>query len=235
MFFRSAHCSRQFLPIFGSGTNYGITDKVGTTNYFSTPDSTALLTFRGSFTATFCFQATDWSPASPSYFFSYGLVGSTACAGLYLMSDGTVEFYGTQNGSTDVALATGSAVGFADGSIGYIRLTRNSSGGQMKIYKSSNGTSWTDITSAETRYSGTLYNTTAAYILGGYSGTSSNSFVGNIYSFTLWSGYDQTSGTDLVKFNPASYSNGSTFVSTTGETWTVSGNAQIKRRAKLPI
>lgn len=217
-----------YLP--WSGTNYGYTAATGTTNYFSTPDGTGPNVIRSAFTLTAKLTPTSWAPSVPQYLFSYGLIGSTFTCSVYLDSDGKIYFNGSTNGTSDAIAGNSAALGFTDGAAGYVRITRNSSG-VPRFYKSANGTDWTNVTASTSGSGSTLYNTTADFILCGYAGASANSLVGAINWMTLHSGYDSTTGTLALYFNPADYINGSTFTASTGEVWTLNGNALIVARA----
>lgn len=234
MFFRSVHNHRQFLPIFGDGTNYGATDTSGATNHFSTPDSTALFSLRSTFTITLCLEAVDWTSAF-QWLFSYGLIGTNNSMNMALYPDGSVTFQASTNGTADNIEAVSTSLGFTDGVRGYIKVTRtSSSSGGIKILKSTDGISWTDITSSVTNSASALYNTNQPFILGGYPTGAANSFNGRIYSMKAGPGYEGPSSV-TVNFAPNSYISGSTFTSPTGEVWTISGNARIKRRSRITV
>jgi len=215
-----------------SGTNYGYTTASGATNYFSTPDGTGANALRSSFTITLSLTPTTWTPASFMYLFSYGLESGSLCCSAYLLSDGKVYFNSSKNGTAYATTMESSALGFSAGTVGYIRITR-STAGTGKIYKSTDGLTWTDVTAVLSSVSGTLYNTSGDFILSGYAATSAYSVAGNTNWMTLHAGYDSVDGSLALYFNPDEYLSGTSYTSSTGEVWTLSGGAIIVSRVEL--
>jgi len=120
--------------------------------------------------------------------------------------------------STTFATATSSAAtGFAANSTNWIRVTRNSSTGDVLFYTSANGSTWSQLGTTISTASGNIYASTSALIVGTGSGFA-EPCVGKIYRAQVYAG-----AVLQVDFDPTRYAGGSTFVAATGETWTLAG------------
>jgi len=120
--------------------------------------------------------------------------------------------------STTFATATSSAAtGFAANSTNWIRVTRNSSTGDVLFYTSANGSTWSQLGATISTASGNIYASTSALIVG-TGVVFSEPCVGKIYRAQVYAG-----AVLQVDFDPTRYTGGSTFVAATGETWTLAG------------
>lgn len=103
--------------------------------------------------------------------------------------------------------------------------------GDISFYTSVDGTTWSKLGSSYTlTYGGLIYNPSNTPLrLGSYiSPTGGNTFGGKIYRMKIISGIDATfSSTPVVDFDPSLYVSGTSFTASTGEVWTLAGNAAI--------
>jgi hypothetical protein len=167
-----------------------------------------------------------------SYFgTSAGLIGdgagSSVEASFKATSSGTLSLTWREGGITTTV--TSSAHSVATGTDIYFRAKRvNNDGGIYKVYfyKSTDGSSWTLISSHNGAGVAAPTSSTNVIDVGG-----SPKLKGLVYKAEAWQGDSTAGGTLVADFNPADYTSGATFTSsTTGETWTVSGGAHIVTR-----
>jgi hypothetical protein len=211
------------------GVQYGkLTGVAGT--YFSTPDSVA-----NSITGDIDIRAeiapTDWTPAAV-----YAIVSKDAQVAtsrsylLYLNADGTLHFAFSADGTANTAdVASTAATGFTDGSTRWVRATRVAASGNVNFYTSTDGASWTLLGAADVgTTAGAMFNSTTAVEIGRRNALL---YSGNIYRAQIYNGID---GTLAVDFNPADYTHGTTWTSsTTEEVYTMNGNAAVWPAVKL--
>ena len=207
-------------------------------SYVSTPDSVAN-SITGTLDADAFCSANDWTPATTGTFFTKdigtGGAGSRAY-GLYLVASGALVYQWSADG-TAVITATSSAsdggaalsCGGVDGSPLYVRVKHDTSAGKVYFYTSSNGTSWAQLGVAQTTTVGSIYNNTWGLNVGAVGTAGTGSFwSGKINSVRIYNGDRDSGGTLAVDFDASRYSGGgSTLTGSTGETWTLNGNAII--------
>jgi hypothetical protein len=103
----------------------------------------------------------------------------------------------------------------------FIKVTRTSSNGDIKFFRSLDGVTYTQLGATISSPSGLILNNNYPVVIGGNTAYPGNDFSGNIYRLTI---ANSIGGTPVVDFNPASY-NASTsqtqWTSTTGEVWTI--------------
>ena len=109
----------------------------------------------------------------------------------------------------------------------YIRVVRTFSPNECKFYYSFDGVTWTQLGNTITSGASTAIQTVATSIFIGAQyngGTPVNGIVGRAGYVQIYN----VSGAKLLDCDPNDFSSGSTFTSsTTGETWTINGNARI--------
>lgn len=136
---------------------------------------------------------TDWTPASTMTLVSrYGSAGARAWR-LAVNTSGGIDFLWTTDGTTNIQKVTGTPLGFTDGSEGWVRVTLdvdNGGGGySWRGYKSTDGTTWTEIGSSVTATGGatSIFNATQEYEIGGR-GSTGELLTGKIYEVQIRDG-----------------------------------------------
>ena len=141
-------------------------------------------------------------------------------------------YYNAIGGAVNIPSA-GSAP-FAVGQIGWIRLTIDTATGDCKYWTADGNlespaiSDYTQLGTTKNPAGGaTAINiTTAPFWVGSYASAANPSYNGKFYRAQVFNEIDGT--TPVVDFTPGSYVSGSTLVSSTsGETWTLNGNASV--------
>jgi len=126
-------------------------------------------------------------------------------------------------GASDISYTSTSAFPYAVNTDSYIRVSRNSTSGEIKIYTSLDGITYTQLGTTLAGVTGALNNNALDMLVGASIGGVSYPFTGNIYYVKIYK--DLTFTTPTQTFNPATY-NASTsqiaWTSATGEVWTIS-------------
>ena len=102
------------------------------------------------------------------------------------------------------------------------------------FYKSTDGNTWVFVQTVTLSTPLAQRNGSVNLLVGqrGYAG-SELPFSGYIYRAKIYNGFLDAGGTVVVDFDPASYSTGSSWVSTTGETWTINNAASAPTPAQI--
>jgi hypothetical protein len=230
-----------YLPY--TGTNYGWLGGVNG-NGFTTPNS-AGITLTGDL--SFVCRVTLDSVA-PSGFYVFG--SQQPSSGqfnweFYLgnLASGTLRYNYSENGSSATVLTASASLASAGVAantevfLGVYHDVDNGAGGNdVKFYWSADGTTWTQIgTTRTTAGTVTRHASTGQVAVGAAAlSTLTNPLAGRMIRATLSSGNAFAgSGTVVADFNPALYTNGTTFTAATGEVWTLNGGATIVDKTKL--
>lgn len=116
----------------------------------------------------------------------------------------------------------------SNGSLTWLRLTRVASSGLVTHYKAADSvgvpSSWTSIGSTSSTTGSLSANSSALFIGSGTGGA--EAYIHNIYRVVVKNGID---GTTVADFNPNLYATGSTFTSTDGLVYTLTGTAAITK------
>ena len=154
---------------------------------------------------------------------------------LYYAASGAFLFYYSEDGSTVLSTTLTSAVPFAVGELGWWRVTLDAATGDIKFF-TADGNLEAPAISDYTQQGATqnpaggatsIAVTTASFLVAAWAlNTGTYPYDGSFYRGQVFNEIDGT--TPVVDFTPGSYVSGSTFVSSTsGETWTLEGNASI--------
>jgi hypothetical protein len=198
-------------------------------NYASTPDAAA-----NSLTDNIDFRAkialTDWTPSLTTIAQKWPVSASTDRSWCFIVTDslaGELALMYSTTGSNLLSARSAVACGFTDGAVGRVRFTK--SGTELKFYTSADwdpatdtGT-WTQLGTTKTVTAG-LFDSTQALKIGG-NFVSFFELDGNVYYAELRSGIG---GTVVAKFDPTTVTRTAvrtptSFVASTGETWTMNG------------
>lgn len=191
--------------------------------YVSTPDSVAA-SITGDIDIRVKAALTDWTDAAEPFVISkYAGAGSRSWF-IYARAGGAISFRVSLDGTATALATSTAATGFADGSVNWLRVTRAAASGNVNFYTSSDGVSWVLLGVADqATTAGTIFDSAAPIELGaGAGGTGPLS--GYIYRAQIYNGID---GTLAVDFDASRYAGGTTLTGSTGETWTLQGNAVI--------
>jgi hypothetical protein len=150
----------------------------------------------------------------------------------YMSAGGNLTCVWSTNGSANIASQSTAATGFTDGTTHWVRVTRASATGQVIFYTSNDTTtdsaavSWTQLGTAVAATSGALFNGTSVLTVGDVNG-GGVPLLGDFYYFEIRNGIG---GSVVCKFDPSAVvrtalRTPSSFVASTGETWTMNGTA----------
>ena len=206
--------ANQPLALVHSGTNYVWLPGVSNNN-FTTPNATAnqitgdidikaKIDYSNNGTTQFVVSKTQTAVTNHGYDFG-------------IDSSNLLYYQQTRTGSFNLA---SSSVGIGASYSGWVRMTRVSSTGVVTFYTSSDGTTWTQLGTTSTLYTGALDNPNAPVAIGSYF-NNNNVFRGVINRVTI---SNSINGSAVVDFNPDSYSRATsqtTWTSATGEVWTL--------------
>lgn len=195
-------------------------------DFFSTPDSVAA-SITGSIDIRVKLAMTDWTPAAASTVISKFLnTGSQRSYEVEIITTGAIRLGTSVNGIATVVSTSTAATGFTDGAVHWIRVTWNDATDVANYFTSTNGTDWTQLGAADVAHvSAGIFDSTALVNVGGLNNGTAQVMAGEVYRAQILNGI---AGTVAVDFNPNDYDSGSTFTSsTTGEVWTINGNATI--------
>ncbi len=200
-------------------------------DYLSTPDSVAA-SITGDLEIQALVSMEDWTPSAIQIIVSkYLNTGNQRSYYLAVNTNGTLILNQSTDGTSGSASNFFSTVatGVTNGQSKWIKATldvnNGASGRTANFYLSDDGLTWTQLgTSVTVATAANTFNSTASVIVGSYLAGTTQMLQGKVYLANIYNGIG---GTLAVSFSPNSYTGGATFVSTTGETWTLNGNAVI--------
>lgn len=182
-------------------------------NYASTPDSAAV-SVTGDIDIRVKMAMDDWTSAK--VLFSKFSTGASVSWDFYTSLSGALKLLTSGNGTTYTVGTSSVAVGAADGSVKWVRVTRVSATGVIKFYTSDDGVSWTQLGTDSSNTAGAIFDGTDEIRIGS---DTASWLPGKIYSAELRNGID---GPVVAKFDAAQFAiDALTAVMPTGETWTV--------------
>ncbi len=222
--------ANQPIHLAYSGTKYGWLPGVAG-NRFTTPDSAAN-SITGSIDIRFKL-ATNWAYGS-----LVALGGKWGTSNLsyvlYLSATGTLIWYASTDGTTlsDNAKVSTASIPFTNGATGFVRVTKNTTTGDIKFYTSTDGDAWTQLGATVAGGVFSIFNGAADFEIG--TANSGSPISATVYRVQVYNGID---GTLAVDFDPSRWTSGTTFTASTGETWTINSTgskpAQIVDRPSL--
>ena len=214
------------------GTNYVYLSGVAG-NSLSTPDAAAL-DITGDIDLRAYVAADDWTPAARSILISKA-TGTQNSYELNIETDGKLRFYWSADGTTLIVKTSTASVPFADGAIGWVRVTldvdNGAVGNDVKFYTSTDGVTWTQLgTTITTALTTSIYNSTSDVYVGIASNNASNPLAGKVYRAQILNGID---GTKVLDINTSIIGSGSatTFSALTGQTVTINRSNSGKKTA----
>lgn len=206
-------------------------------NYASTPNAAANQ-ITGSIDVRVKVAMKDWTPSAAN-----GLIGKTSGAGNRSWrfevnaASGALSFQWSQDGTTGISELSSATdggaqlgTGFTDGTTHYVRVTRNSTTGDVNFYTSDDGVTWSQLGVTQTGVTGAMSNQAVAVEVGATFAGTANITSGKIYNAQIYNGINGTLAVDFnAEDSAATSTNGATFVSsTTGETWTLNNTGALK-------
>jgi hypothetical protein len=194
-------------------------------NYASTPDTAANSPF-ATLDIRVKVSLTDWTPAA-----NMALMAKWTASAAFIFrvnSAGVLAFlYSTDGSGVAGNLLSTAAVGATDGTVKWVRVTRDTGPQEVKFYTSDDGSAWTQLGTTVAGGALGIFNSTGAIEVGSWGGGVNDLLGGKVYTAELRTAiggalvnvFDATAVTKLGTRNPT------TVVSSTGETWTVNGSA----------
>lgn len=193
-------------------------------NYVSAPDSSAN-SVTGDFELIVKAALTDWTPAAVNTLIAkWNTTGNQRSYALSVNTAGTLNLSWSNDGTTVLSKNSTVATGVADLATKWVRATldvnNGAAGNDVKFYLSDDGSTWTQLgTTVTTGGTTTVFNSTAVLEVGSMISGTSQLAAGRIYSASLLS---SLGGATVAMFNGANATrNVLTFLSPTGETWTL--------------
>jgi hypothetical protein len=194
--------------------------------YFSTPDSAAA-SVTGDIDISVKVAMADWTPTVENVLLSKYLTAGNQISYAFDVqgSTGNLRLYTSPNGSTLRTNTSTAATGFVDGTVHWVRVTRSAATGDVKFYTcpSEDGVTWVQLGTTVASAVEAIFDGTAGVLIGSLSDPALP-LQGSVYRAQVLNGI---AGSVVVDFNPASYATSTTWVSATGETWTINGTAMV--------
>lgn len=198
-----------------------------TSNYGSTPDTAA-----NSVTDDIDIRAklsmADWSPAAEQPFIAkWGLSNGTRSYLFLQSSTPRLQFIWSTDGTGVQSVTATADAGLTDGTVNWVRVTRVKVTGVVTFYKSTDGTSWTQVGNTAVSAANSPIANTASIVEAGSYGSGVVALNGTLHKAQILNGID---GTIVATFDPSTVTiigtrNPTSFVASTGETWTMNGSA----------
>ena len=199
-------------------------------DYFSTPSSTANR-ITGNLSLLVQVSMDTWTPATTTQCLVVkdGVSAGTRSWAFTVPTTGVLRLNVSFDGSTITSYDSTVATGFANGTVHYVGVQRESSTGIIRFYTSENGTTFTQLGSNVVGTAGALFDATTQPVQFGNLSSLSFALDGKIYDSHVYSGLNFTgTSTMVMDFDPSNWTSGTTFTGLeTGEVWTLNGNAKI--------
>ena len=217
-------------------------DLPGSVNdYVVTPDAAAN-SITGNNTIVAWAAADDWTPASNQSIISkYTSTGDERAYRLFLDTTGALYFFASADGTYDAANEILSTVstGFSNGTGHWVRASWVAATGVVTFYTSDDSPwtpyseiSWTQLGDTGTTTATAIADTTATLVVGAINDGATQIFAGKIMRAAVFAGTDITGDDAIapsVDYDSRAFTPGvSTATMSTGEVWTLQGNASIE-------
>ena len=188
-------------------------------NYFSTPDS-AVTSITGDIEIIAKIAPTSWGAGFTRRIVSkYDAGTSNASYSFYINTSNGLSFQWSPDGTTSNTASSTVATGFVAGSTWWVKVTRNSTTGDVNFYTSPDGTTYSLLGTTVSGASGAMFDGTSPLEIGTANVGTANPFAGNIYYASIAS---SIGGSASTIFSPSSVSDMAlSWTSSTGEVWTV--------------
>jgi hypothetical protein len=205
----------------------------------STPD-TAALDITGDIDVRVHVAMDDWTPSA-----TQGLIGKYISTGnqrswrLTVLATGVLRLVWSTNGSTSITADSTAAVSAANGTSIWVRVTldvdNGAAGRDIKFWTSSDGETWTQLGATVTQATVTsIFNSTAEVAVGsGFDSGTQERLAGKVSAVEIRNGIAGT-----VVANPVfgeQPAGTTSFVDSTGLTWTVTAPASIAESGTAPV
>lgn len=199
-------------------------------NYASTPDSAANSSLSGEIDVRVHLAMDDWDAASNADFMTKTDLASGRTFRFYRPSSAPTRLrlsLSPSPGSGEAFATVDADHGFTDGTDHWIRATWETVGNVAKFFTSADGSTWTQLGSDRSASVTTLSDEATPVEIGSSAGGTAGLWAGTVYYAELRSSID---GTVVSRFDPSvvmvlGTRDPSSFVSDTGETWTIHGSA----------
>ena len=199
-------------------------------NYVSSPSSSAA-NITGDIEFCVRLSPTLWIPAAEQVFYSKWVSAANGHCRLAITTSGFLKFSTTLDAVNTVSGTTTVTPGGVDGTPMWVKITRASATGACNFYTCPDQETepllaqWVTLQTNRGNQIGALpAASTATLNVGGYNSGATLPFAGKVYRVIVKSGI---AGTIAVDFNPSSWVSGATWVSASGETWTLNGTAAV--------
>lgn len=195
-------------------------------SYASTPDDVAV-DITGDIDVRAMIAPVDWTPNTDSCIAAkYATTSDQRSWHLTLQPAGNLRFAWSTDGTSGGVTNHDSVVtGYTNGTTHWVRVTRDSTTGDVVFYTSENGDLWTQLGTTQSGASGAMFDSSAALTVGGrVDGDVANA---KIFYFEL---HDGINGTVVANPNFRIRGSGtSSFSDNAGRTWSYNGAAIVQQ------
>jgi hypothetical protein len=212
----------RFLPWSAAEGNYLHLPRV-VGNHASTPNSSALQ-ITGDIDIRADIAPLDWSGVGTQGVVTKRLGSSNISYHLSIENNGSLSARFSSDGSfnTGEAAFSSESTGFAGGLRRWVRVTRSATTGDVMFFTSVDGVAWTQLGTTQSTNPGNIYDGTAEVRIGA-NAVNDWYWAGRAFYAEIRNGID---GPVVARFDPnRANANSSSFVSDTGETWTINRTA----------
>ena len=198
-------------------------------DYASTPDSAAT-SITGDIDIRWYGTLDTWGTTQQTFISKYHTTANRSYR-MLITAGGSLQMLISTTGSDYLAQSSTVVVPFSDGATGHVRATldvdNGAAGRDYKFYTSTDGVTWVQLGSTVTVAGAvSIFDGTAAVNLPGYN-NGGEPAAGEAYSAQIYDGIDGTLVADFDPTRDASVGDTTFTSSTTGEVWTINGNASI--------
>lgn len=208
-----------------------VIDFPGTTgNYLSTPDS-VLNSVTGDIDIRVKAALDDWTPAATNCLLGKSNVSGTARSYYLEITNGVLNMQWSVDGTAVIQKQATAAVGFVDGTVGWVRATldvdNGTGGNDVKFYASSDGITWAQLGATVTTAGVTsIFDSISPVEIGARGGGNSNPLAGKVYYVEVRSGID---GPIVARYDSSAVVVAGAQAPATTPGWTLNGSALSKR------